>query len=70
MSLDSTLRAIAYAESRTHGAAIAQIAKRRVDLDAALRAETLHDVPVTSKGAALERALATVETAHRLDITA
>ena len=70
MSLDSALRSIAYSESRTHGAAMVQIARRRMNLEAAMRANALHEAPVASKGAALERALASLETANRIDFRA
>lgn len=70
MSIDNALRSIAYSETATLGAAIAQIAKRRIDLDAALRADALTEMPIAGRGAAEQRAIATVETLHRLDRTA
>ena len=57
MSTDLALRAIAYAESPTLGVAIAQIAKHRMDVDAAMRAAELQELPVVSEGAAEERAI-------------
>ena len=52
MSLDNAIRAIAFAEAPTLGVGIALIAKHRMDLDAALRAAELQQVPVTAEGAA------------------
>jgi hypothetical protein len=57
VSTDLALRAIAYAESPTLGVAIAQIAKHRMDVDAAMRAAELQSLPVTAEGAAEERAI-------------
>ena len=57
MSTDLALRAIAYAESPTLGVAIAQIAKHRMDVDAAMRAAELQQLPVAAEGAAEERAI-------------
>jgi hypothetical protein len=71
MSLDNALRAIAFAEASTLGGAVALIAKHRNDLDAALRAAALKEMPVASEGAATERALGTIEApplpSHTLD---
>lgn len=71
MSLDNAIRAIAYSEAPTLGAAIALIAKHRNELDAALRAAETQDKPVTTEGAATERALLEMATAsvpaHALD---
>ena len=52
-----SLAAIAYAEAPTLSAALALIAKRRNDLDAALRAGELTPAPVATRGAATDRAL-------------
>lgn len=57
---DTSIRAISYAEAPTLGVAIAMIAKHRLDLDAALRAAELQQVPVTTDGAAEQRALGKV----------
>lgn len=71
MSLDNAIRAIAYSEASTLGSAIALIAKHRNELDAALRASEAESKPVTSEGAATERALLDLATApavtHALD---
>jgi hypothetical protein len=71
MSLDNALRAIAFAEAPTLGVGIALIAKHRMELDAALRAAELQQLPVTSAGAATERAVekiaAASEVPHALD---
>ena len=74
MSTDLALRAIAYAESPTLGVAIAQIAKHRMDVDAAMRAAELQDLPVASQGAAEDRAIDKIafasEALHVVDKTA
>jgi hypothetical protein len=74
MSIDNAIRAIAYSEAPTLGAAIALIAKHRNELDAAMRAAETTPSPVTSDGAAAERALARLAVAneppHALDKTA
>jgi hypothetical protein len=74
MSIDNALRAIAYAEAPTLGVAIALIAKHRGELDAAMRAAEIQPAPVTSQGAAEDRALlklaATSEPPHVVDKTA
>ena len=74
MSLDNAIRAIAYAEAPTLGTAMALIAKHRNEFDAALRAAEVEERPVTSEGAAAERALAKMtsgnEPTHALDKTA
>jgi hypothetical protein len=57
VSLDNAIRAIAFAEAPTLGVGIALIAKHRMDLDAALRAAELQQVPVTAEGAAEGRAV-------------
>jgi len=57
MAPAARLTAIAYAEAPTLTTALALIAKRRNDLDAALRAGELAPMPVATKGAATERAL-------------
>jgi hypothetical protein len=71
MSLDNAIRAIAFAEASTLGGAVALIAKHRNDLDAALRAAAVTDMPVDSEGAATERALSKIEAppqpGHSLD---
>ena len=71
MSLDNAIRAIAFAEAPTLGVGIALIAKHRGELDAAMRAAELQEPPVTSDGAATERAIekiaAASEPAHVLD---
>jgi hypothetical protein len=61
MSLDNAIRAIAFSEASTLSGAVALIAKHRNDLDAALRAAAAQDMPVTSEGAATERALSKIE---------
>ncbi len=60
MSLDNAIRALSYSEAPTLGAAIALIAKHRMELDAALRVEQLRESPVAGEGAAEQRALAKV----------
>jgi hypothetical protein len=74
MSTDLALRAIAYAEAPTLGVAIAQIAKHRIDVDAAMRAAELKELPVAAEGAAEERAVdkiaAAAEALHAVDKTA
>jgi hypothetical protein len=74
MSIDNAIRAMAYSEAPTLGAAIALIAKHRNELDAAIRAAETTSAPVTSDGAAAERALARLAVAseppHALDKTA
>lgn len=74
MSTELALRAIAYAEAPTLGLAMAQIAKHRMDLDAAMRAAELELLPVSAEGAAEERAVARVavaaEALHLVDRTA
>ena len=70
MSLDNSIRAIAYSEASTLGAAIALIAKRRNELDAAMRAAEIEAKPVVSEGAAEQRALLAMSetaSAHLLD---
>ncbi len=71
MSLDNAIRAIAFAEAPTLGVGIALIAKHRGELDAAMRAAELEQLPVTSDGAATDRAVAKIaaasESAHVLD---
>lgn len=71
MSLDNAIRAIAFSEASTLSGAVALIAKHRNDLDAALRAAAVRDMPVDSEGAATERALDRIETppepGHSLD---
>lgn len=57
MSRISDVRAMAYAEAPTLGTAIAMMAKRRMDLDAAMRQAALQQMPVTSEGAAETRAM-------------
>jgi hypothetical protein len=72
MSSINDIRAIAYSEASTLGAAIALMAKRRNDLDAAMRAAAAQEMPVISQGAAEVRALERIEpvaaTAHLLDV--
>lgn len=68
MSLDNAIRAIAYSEAPTLGAAIALIAKHRMEVDAAMREAELRQAPVTSEGAAEERAVDRLAaTVHVLD---
>jgi hypothetical protein len=72
MSAINDIRAVAYSEASTLGAAIALMAKRRNDLDAAMRAAALQQMPVESQGAAEIRALEQIEpvaaTARLLDV--
>ena len=63
MSLDNALRAIAFAEAPTLGVGIALIAKQRMDLEAAMREAELKEMPVTTDGAATERALTEISVA-------
>jgi hypothetical protein len=75
MSIDNAIRAIAFSEAPTLAGAVALIAKHRQDLDNALRAAELTQMPVTAEGAAVERALDDVEPApppsgHAVDKTA
>lgn len=69
MGIGDAIRAIAYAEADTLGSAVALMAKHRNDLDAALRAAELKTMPVSTDGAALERALLKLEPApaHAVD---
>ena len=71
MAVVNDIRAIAYAEASTLGAAIALIAKRRNDLDAAIRAAAAQPMPMTNEGAVEARALEQIEpspaTQHLLD---
>jgi hypothetical protein len=71
VTTDLALRAIAYAESPTLGVAIAQIAKHRMDVDAAMRAAELQQLPVEAEGAAEDRAIDKIavaaEAAHVVD---
>ena len=71
MSTDIALRAIAFAEAPTLSVGIALIAKHRMELEAAERQAELKQLPVTSEGAATERALAKIaeasEPIHVLD---
>lgn len=57
MSGASDIRAIAYSEASTMSAALALMAKRRNDLDAAMRAALSQQMPMATEGAAEERAL-------------
>ena len=57
MSGIGDIRAMAYAEAPTLGTALAQMAKRRMDLDAAMRQAALQEMPVASEGAAEVRAM-------------
>ncbi len=57
MSTDLALRAIAYAEAPTLSVGMALIAKHRMDVDAAMRAAELQQLPVAAEGAAEERAI-------------
>lgn len=61
MSLDNAIRAIAYNEATTLAAAVALIAKRRNDVDAAMRAQETSTMPVPTEGAAAERAVQALE---------
>lgn len=63
MSLSNAIRAIAFAQADTLGGAVALMAKQRNDLEAALRAAELKSPPVTTDGAAMERALLSLEPA-------
>ncbi len=68
MSFDNAIRAIAYAEAPTLGAAIALIAKHRNDVDAAMREAEPDSKPVVTTGAAEERALTKLAAeSHALD---
>jgi hypothetical protein len=73
MNVDA-IRALSYSEAPTLGVAIATMAKHRMELDAALRAAELQQVPVTTDGAAEQRALDKMTSAseppHTLDKTA
>jgi methylglyoxal synthase len=57
VSTDLALRAIAYAEAPTLSVGMALIAKHRMDVDAAMRAAELQQLPVAAEGAAEERAI-------------
>lgn len=57
MSIDNSIRAIAYSEADTLAAAVALVAKRRNDLEAAMRADATRTMPVATEGAAAERAV-------------
>ena len=57
MSTDLALRAIAYAEAPALSVGMALIAKHRMDVDAAMRAAELQQLPVAAEGAAEERAI-------------
>ena len=48
MSVDNAIRAIAYSEAPTLGAAIALIAKHRNQFDAALHAAGTEQIPVNT----------------------
>ena len=61
MAAINDIRAIAYAEAPTLGAASALIAKRRNDLDAAMRAAAAQPMPLTNAGAIEARALEDLE---------
>ena len=61
MSLDNAIRAIAFSEASTLSGAVALIAKHRNDLDAALRAAELKQMPVAARNTATERALETIQ---------
>ncbi len=67
MAPAARLSAIAYAEAPTLGTALALLAKRRNDLDAALRAGELAPMPVETTGAAADRALRAIAAGHGLD---
>ena len=64
MSVDNAIRAIAYSEAPTLGAAIALIAKHRNELDASLRAAETEQMPLTTEGAAADRALLDIAAAR------
>jgi len=55
--MPTDIRAIAYSEASTLGGAMALMAKRRNDLDAAMRAAAGAQMPVASQGAAEHRAI-------------
>ena len=61
MAAINDIRAIAYAEAPTLGGAIALMAKRRNDLDAAMRAAAAQPMPMTTDGAIEARALEDLE---------
>ena len=61
MAAINDIRAIAYAEAPTLGGAIALMAKRRNDLDAAMRAAAAQPMPMTNDGAIEARALEELE---------
>jgi GTP-sensing pleiotropic transcriptional regulator CodY len=55
--MSTDIRAMAYSEATTLGVAMALMAKRRNDLDAAMRQAALQQMPVESEGAAEVRAI-------------
>lgn len=61
MAVLNDIRAIAYAEASTLSGAIALMAKRRNDLDAAMRAAAAQPMPMTNEGAVEARALQQIE---------
>jgi hypothetical protein len=63
MSLDNAIRALSYAEAPTLGTAMALIAKHRMDIDIAMRAAELRQLPVAAEGAAEQRAVESVTAA-------
>ncbi len=75
MSIDTVLRSMAYSEAGSLGEAQLLIAKHRNEFDAALRDANAAQMPDKSEGAAVERALVSIETAsalsgHAVDKTA
>jgi hypothetical protein len=74
MAAINDIRAIAYSEASTLSAAMALMAKRRNDLDAAMRASADQPMPMTNDGAVEARALEQIEptpaTQQLLDRTA
>jgi hypothetical protein len=59
--MSADIRTLAYSEAPTLGVAIALMAKRRNDLDAAMRqAAATQQMPVASEGAAEVRAIAQI----------
>jgi hypothetical protein len=55
--MSNDIRSIAYSESPTLSGAMALMAKRRNDLDAAMRAAADRQMPIAGKQAAEQRAL-------------
>ncbi len=72
--MSSDIRAIAYSESPTLSGALALMAKRRNDLEAAVRAAASEPRPVATQGAVERRALEAITpapaTRQLLDVVA